>query len=159
MRRDYLVVSRNLGQICGKSNNCLPSHYCKSNLNKLTLYQPAGTPKAAFQQYYKIPTVLSPARQHSSSSITMADLATPSAATMATANAGSESKDKAAPVAKPERPDEEQYKATLAKAEKELRVSEDRMVGFSIAHLLCAGCLHIRPRYADSRTEANQSET
>lgn len=35
--------------------------------------------------------------------------------------------DKAAP-AKPERPNEEEYKANLAKAEKELKAAEERMV-------------------------------
>ena len=39
-----------------------------------------------------------------------------------------DSKPAAAPVTKPERPDEESYKAELAKAEKELRAAEDRMV-------------------------------
>jgi len=66
----------------------------------------------------------------------MADLATPSAADIGTIGAGAQtptnaaSKDKAAPASKPERPDEEAYKAELAKAEKELRASEDRMVRF-----------------------------
>ena len=61
----------------------------------------------------------------------MADLATPSAATIATAgspstlNAG---KDKNVPTSKPERPDEDSYKTELAKAEKELKSAEDRMV-------------------------------
>lgn len=38
------------------------------------------------------------------------------------------SKDKAAPVTRPERPDEEAYKTELGKAEKELRSAEERMV-------------------------------
>ena len=61
----------------------------------------------------------------------MAEVATPSAEKMATArqptpsNAG---KDKPAPTTRPERPDEEQYKTELAKAEKELKSAEERMV-------------------------------
>ncbi|KAK1022406.1 multicopy suppressor of BFA (Brefeldin A), partial [Friedmanniomyces endolithicus] len=58
----------------------------------------------------------------------MADVGTPSAMAMSTSNAGAEaSKDKAAPPAKPERPDEETYKNDLSKAEKDLRAAEDRM--------------------------------
>lgn len=37
-------------------------------------------------------------------------------------------KGKAAPLTRPERPDEEQYKKELAKAEKELHEAEERMV-------------------------------
>lgn len=40
--------------------------------------------------------------------------------------------DKSAPV-KPERPDEEQYKAALSKAEKELKAAEERMVSCNSA--------------------------
>ena len=59
----------------------------------------------------------------------MADVGSPSAIAMSTSNAGAEpARDKSAPISKPERPDEEQYKSELAKAEKELRASEDRMV-------------------------------
>ena len=61
----------------------------------------------------------------------MADLSTPSAAAMATAQQptpSNASKDKSAPTARPERPNEEQYKSELAKAEKELKSSEERMV-------------------------------
>lgn len=60
----------------------------------------------------------------------MADLATPSAATMSTIDAGTATppnKEKNT-VAKPERPDEEQYKTDLAKADKELNASNERMV-------------------------------
>jgi len=63
----------------------------------------------------------------------MAELATPSAAQISTSGAAATApaggKDKATPVAKPERPDEEAYKAELAKADKELKSSEERMVG------------------------------
>ncbi|OQN97008.1 hypothetical protein B0A48_16982 [Cryoendolithus antarcticus] len=59
----------------------------------------------------------------------MADLATPSAATISTSGASKtavDSKDKA-PVVKPERPDEEAYKTELTKAEKDLKTAEERM--------------------------------
>ena len=62
----------------------------------------------------------------------MADeFSTPSAAAMATASpqlAANASKDKQAPAVRPERPDEEQYKAELAKADKELKSAEERLV-------------------------------
>lgn len=64
-----------------------------------------------------------------------AELSTPSAANLATARQPTPvnaSKDKAAaPAARPERPDEEQYKAELAKAEKELKAAEERFVRIS----------------------------
>ncbi|KAF2863009.1 hypothetical protein K470DRAFT_274969 [Piedraia hortae CBS 480.64] len=57
----------------------------------------------------------------------MAEATTPSAIKMATMGAGTEiRKEKAAPV-KPERPDEAQYKAELAKAEKEQRSAEEHL--------------------------------
>jgi hypothetical protein len=40
-----------------------------------------------------------------------------------------------APVTKPERPNDEEYKANLAKAEKELKAAEEKMVRF---YILCA---------------------
>jgi len=55
----------------------------------------------------------------------MAEVGTPSAVSTSTGNAG---KEKAAPPPKPERPDEETYKNELAKAEKELKAAEERMV-------------------------------
>lgn len=63
----------------------------------------------------------------------MAELATPSAAQIGTSGAAktaptTKDKSNAAPVTKPERPDEEAYKSELAKAEKELKASEERMV-------------------------------
>ena len=68
----------------------------------------------------------------------MAELATPAAATMSTIDAGASkpaskpaSKSKA-PVAKPERPDEEQYKKSLAAAEKELQTAKDHLVRASL---------------------------
>lgn len=65
----------------------------------------------------------------------MADVATPSAISMANADPPMTSgKDKAAPVVKPERPDEEQYKTDLAKAEKELNASNERMVSRRLVH-------------------------
>ena len=56
-----------------------------------------------------------------------------SAPAAATATAGERPKaTNAAPVSKPERPNEEEFKANLAKAEKELRAAEDRMVCLDI---------------------------
>lgn len=47
------------------------------------------------------------------------------------------SKDKPAQVSKPERPDEEAYKAELAKAEKEFAASQERMVSLEAAWQVC----------------------
>lgn len=61
----------------------------------------------------------------------MADMATPSAAAMSTVGAAKTApvtKDKPTTAAKPERPDEESYKVELGKAEKELKLSEERLV-------------------------------
>lgn len=60
----------------------------------------------------------------------MADLATPSAAQISTSGAA-KTAGKSTPVVKPEKPDEEAYKQELAKAEKELKSSEERMVRLS----------------------------
>lgn len=61
-------------------------------------------------------------------------MTTPSAVTMATTDDPKTSaKDKASQVVKPERPDEEKYKTDLAKAEKELNASNERMVRSSPA--------------------------
>lgn len=70
----------------------------------------------------------------------MAELATPSAAAINTASADKtapDGKDKAAAVSKPERPDDEAYKAELGKAEKELKVAEERMVGAPFSSAAC----------------------
>ena len=58
----------------------------------------------------------------------MADLATPSAAQIGTSGAAKTAPKQASAVVKPEKPDEEAYKAELAKAEKELKAAEERMV-------------------------------
>lgn len=59
----------------------------------------------------------------------MADLSTPSAAEIGTAGAANTvTKDKSTPAVKPERPDEEVYKTELAKAEKELKTAEEKLV-------------------------------
>ena len=58
----------------------------------------------------------------------MAEVATPSAIAMSTSNAGAQDKSKATTVQKPERPDEEAFKAELAKAEKDLKASQERLV-------------------------------
>ncbi|KAL8803762.1 MAG: hypothetical protein Q9182_002972 [Xanthomendoza sp. 2 TL-2023] len=56
----------------------------------------------------------------------MADLATPSAATMSTIDAGAARPAEKASKSKPEKPDEQQYKESLAKAEKEYTASQDK---------------------------------
>ncbi|KAL9602219.1 MAG: hypothetical protein Q9219_001943 [cf. Caloplaca sp. 3 TL-2023] len=56
----------------------------------------------------------------------MADIATPSAATMSTLDAGSEPAPDKAHKAKPEKPDEQQYKESLEKAEKEYAAAQER---------------------------------
>jgi hypothetical protein len=58
----------------------------------------------------------------------MADLATPSAAQISTSGAAKTAPKQNSSVVKPEKPDEEAYKAELAKAEKDLKAAEERMV-------------------------------
>lgn len=58
----------------------------------------------------------------------MADIATPSAATMSTIDAGSEPAPEKASKARPERPDEQQYKESLAKAEKDYAAAQEKFV-------------------------------
>lgn len=58
----------------------------------------------------------------------MADIATPSAATMSTIDAGSEPVVDKAHKAKPEKPDEQKYKESLAKAEKEYVAAQEKFV-------------------------------
>ncbi|KAK3622389.1 multicopy suppressor of BFA (Brefeldin A) [Elasticomyces elasticus] len=83
----------------------------------------------------------------------MADVGTPSAVDMSTSNAGAEpSKEKVAPPAKPERPDEEVYKTDLAKAEKELKAAEERM------KTLKAKLDNARPNNKDSPAGKRQQE-
>jgi Spy/CpxP family protein refolding chaperone len=62
----------------------------------------------------------------------MADLATPSAAQISTSGAAKIAPKQTSSVVKPEKPDEEAYKAELAKAEKELKAAEERMVRSSV---------------------------
>lgn len=63
----------------------------------------------------------------------MADIATPSAATISTINAGSEpsQKPQKAKPEKPEKPDEQKYKENLAKAQKEHAAAQERVVRLS----------------------------
>ncbi|KAL9596743.1 MAG: hypothetical protein Q9179_004505 [Wetmoreana sp. 5 TL-2023] len=56
----------------------------------------------------------------------MADLATPSAATMSTIDAGSEPVGVKSHKSKPEKPDEQQYRESLAKAEKEYAAAQEK---------------------------------
>ena len=58
----------------------------------------------------------------------MADIATPSAATISTIDAGAEPAQKSQK-SKPEKPDEQKYKEDLAKAEKEHAASQEKVVG------------------------------
>ena len=58
----------------------------------------------------------------------MAELATPSAAQISTSGAAKTAPKQTSSVVKPEKPDEEAYKAELAKAEKDLKAAEERMV-------------------------------
>lgn len=59
----------------------------------------------------------------------MSDLATPSAATIGTINAGADStKAKGAQFVKPDRPDEDQFKKDLEKAEKDHTQAQEKLV-------------------------------
>lgn len=58
----------------------------------------------------------------------MADISTPSAATMSTIDAGSEPVAEKSQKTKPEKPDEQQYKESLAKAEKEYAAAQEKFV-------------------------------
>ncbi|KAK4988156.1 multicopy suppressor of BFA (Brefeldin A) [Elasticomyces elasticus] len=78
----------------------------------------------------------------------MAGLATPSATAISTMDA----KPAKAPFTKPEKPDEEQYKTELAKAEKELNASNERMK--AIKAKLDIG----KPNNKDSPTAKRQQE-
>ena len=85
----------------------------------------------------------------------MAEVATPSADKMANAvqsTSSNTTNNKSAPMARPERPDEEQYKADLAKAEKELKTSEEHMK--SIKNKLDMA----RPNNKDSPSAKRQQE-
>lgn len=58
----------------------------------------------------------------------MADISTPSAATMSTIDAGSEPVAEKPQKTKPEKPDEQKYKESLAKAEKEYAAAQEKFV-------------------------------
>ena len=63
----------------------------------------------------------------------MADIATPSAATISTIDAGSEPSQKSqkAKPEKPEKPDEQKYKESLAKAQNEHAAAQEKVVRLS----------------------------
>jgi hypothetical protein len=65
--------------------------------------------------------------------VTMAELATPSAAQVATADATAP-QEKQQNV-RPEKPDEEKYKEDLAKAEKEHQAAQDKLVRLDILNI------------------------
>lgn len=58
----------------------------------------------------------------------MADLATPSSATIGTIDAGATTSQSKAAFSKPERPDQAEYEKTLAEAQKALDAAVDRQV-------------------------------
>lgn len=58
----------------------------------------------------------------------MADLATPSAAAISTMDAKADTPATKTQVTKPERPDEDTYKKSLAEAEKELAAIQEKQV-------------------------------
>ncbi len=60
----------------------------------------------------------------------MADMATPSAATMSTLDAGPEPSQKSSK-AKPEKPDDQKYKEDLGNAQKEHAAAQERVVSLS----------------------------
>ena len=61
----------------------------------------------------------------------MADIATPSAATMSTIDAGSEPPQKSQK-SRPEKPDEQSYQELLAKAESEHKAAQEKVVRVQI---------------------------
>ena len=63
----------------------------------------------------------------------MADIATPSAATMSTIDAGAEPSPKLQK-SRPEKPDEEKYQEILARAEKEHKAAQEKVVRFLLSH-------------------------
>ena len=86
-------------------------------------------PNSILPRIHTTTPIHSPGLDHTDN---MVDVATSPAPAPSTKDAGSAptdaAKDKAAPPSKPERPDDDQYKTDLAKAEKELKASEDKMV-------------------------------
>lgn len=72
----------------------------------------------------------------------MAELATPSAAQVATSDATAP-QEKQQQTVRPEKPDEDKYKEDLAKAEKEHQVAQDKFVrfGISVSRLVVRTCL------------------
>ena len=60
----------------------------------------------------------------------MADIATPSAATMSIIDAGAEQVAGKAQKTRPEKPDEQVYKESLAKADKEYAAAQEKFVRF-----------------------------
>ena len=74
----------------------------------------------------------------------MADMATPSAAAISTMDAGSEPLQKSQK-SKPEKPDEQQYKESLGRAQKEHAAAQERVV--SLSNLGCPPVLVIQPAY------------
>lgn len=84
----------------------------------------------------------------------MAELATPSAAQVATADATA-TQDKQQNV-RPEKPDEDKYKEDLSKAEKEHQAAQDKLVRFvvSISSLICPHMLVAAARSIPAATRS-----
>ena len=70
----------------------------------------------------------------------MADIATPSAATISTIDAGAEPATKSQK-SKPEKPDEQKYKEDLAKAEREHAASQEKVVSHCLPSITRTGTL------------------
>lgn len=68
----------------------------------------------------------------------MADISTPSAATISTIDAGSDRLEKQ-PKPRPEKPDEQLYKENLAKAEKEHAAAQEKLVRTPFSYCCSSG--------------------
>lgn len=93
----------------------------------------------------------------------MAELATPSAAQVATADATAPQKKQEA--VRPEKPDEDKYKEDLAKAEKEHQAAQDKLVGFGIfdlslrrSHMLVADTRNVPPGTCSACEQCSQEK-
>ena len=92
----------------------------------------------------------------------MADIATPSAATMSTIDAGSEPSQKSQnpkleKPEKPEKPDEKKYKESLAKAQKEHAAAQEKVVRLSNLKVPVPGRGPIGSRHVGCHQGQNRS--
>lgn len=79
----------------------------------------------------------------------MADIATPSAATISTIDAGSEPSQKPQKT-KPEKPDEQKYRESLAQAQKEHAAVQEKVVCLSNPKIPAPDCVPIGSQYIGS---------